>query len=40
MPLTDEECPYCDEPVHTDDLIDGYHTLGCGKPLDEGDSTE
>lgn len=33
MPITDKECPHCDEPVHTDGLIDGVHHLGCGKAL-------
>lgn len=31
MPLTDEECPYCDTVVHTDGLIEGKHVMGCGK---------
>jgi len=33
MPVTDNECPHCDAPVHTDGLIDGEHHLGCGKEL-------
>lgn len=38
MPLTDKECPHCDEPVHTDGLIEGYHSLGCGMPFEESES--
>lgn len=39
MPLTDEECPHCEEPVHTDDLIEGCHLIGCGGLFDESEST-
>jgi len=31
MPMTDFECPHCDNVVHTDGLIEGYHALGCGQ---------
>lgn len=33
MPITDHDCPFCDEPVHTDGLLDNYHQLGCGATL-------
>lgn len=31
MPITNHDCPHCGVPIHTDGLLDGYHSLGCGK---------
>lgn len=29
MPFTNKECPHCGESLHSDDLFEGTHTLGC-----------